>query len=379
MRRRRVVTGVSVLALTAIIAASCSAASGSGKGAGTNAAGTTAGSSSSTTTTTFPASFGVGLESFSWSEHGPHIFTVTPTGGETPGRKLTTQIRYPTLAGSGGADADDAKPASRYGPFPVIVFAHGFDTLPSTYAPLLDAWVRAGFVVVSPIFPDENATTMARDGGTTSNSVASDLESDERNEPRDIAFVLRQLIAVVDTGRHELLKGVLKISDVALAGQSDGGNVVAALAFSSAYASTYASLPVAPKAVAVFSGEWQLGGVATVSAKSPPLLQIQSDADGCVSPKVALDMYSSLEAPGAHHFFVTLLGADHLGPFEGQAPYASVVEAVTTDFFKLELDWHSAGISAATLHTAGTVTKVSSVTTTVDAGTLPAASRNGGC
>jgi len=386
MRRRRALSVVGVLALVAVIAASCSIASGlgtkrdtrPGTDVSTSGPGSTAGSSSSTTTTTFPASFGVGLESFAWTEQGPHAFTVSPTGGERPGRKLTTQILYPTIAGS-GSTGKNAKPASQYGPFPVIVFAHGFDTLPSTYAPLLDAWVRAGFVVVAPIFPDENARTMAADGGTIGNSIGEALESDQRNEPHDIAFVLHQLTTVVNTGASGLLKGALKTSDVAIAGQSDGGNVVAALAYSSAFTRAYASLPVTPKAVAVFSGEWQLGGEPTVSTKSPALLQIQSDADGCVTPKVALKMYLSLQAPGLQHWFVTLLGADHLGPFQGQLPWSSVVEAVTTDFFKLELDWQAAGVSAATLHTAATAGNVSAITTRAGDDTIPSVSFNGGC
>ena len=174
------------------------------------------------------------------------MFTVSPTGGETPGRQLTTEIRYPTLDSTHSPETKGASPASQYGPFPVIVFAHGFDTLPSTYRPLLDSWVRAGFVVVSPIFPDENATTMAADGGVLGNLVAVRLESDSGNEPQDIAFVLRQLPSVNASGP---LKGLLETSDVALAGQSDGATVVAALAFSPTYAHVYATIRSAPRAV----------------------------------------------------------------------------------------------------------------------------------
>jgi len=257
------------------------------------------------------------------TEHGRGAFTLSPTGGETPGRTLTTEIRYPTLA-STSTETKDAKPASRYGPFPVIVFAHGFDTLPSTYKPLLDAWVTAGFVVVSPTFPDENATTMKMDGAVIGNAVGAVLEDDLTNEPRDIAFVLHQLPAVVNTEPGGLLKGVLDTSDVALAGQSDGANAVAGLSYSSLYAHAYASLPVAPKAVAVLSGEW-IGGTPTVSSRSPALLQIQSHADSCINPQDAAHMYSDLAARGMQHWFVTLLGADHLHPFDGHPPYAPVV------------------------------------------------------
>jgi len=55
------------------------------------------------------------------------------------------------------------------------------------------------------------------------------------------------------------------------------------------------------------------------------------------------------------------------------------VEAVTTDFFKLELDWQAAGVSAATLHTAATAGNVSAITTRAGDDTIPSVSFNGGC
>ncbi len=313
------------------------------------------------------------MDEFHWTEEGPHVFTVTPTGGETPGRTLTTEVRYPRLTGS--------RAASQYGPFPVIVFAHGFDTLPSTYTPLLDSWVRAGFVVVSPIFPDENALTMAADGAKTGQDtpVAEELESDIVNEPGDLAFVLHKLFSLNDQAGGAL-KGVLAPEDVALAGQSDGGNVVGALAFSPTYARVDASLPVAPKAVAILSGTGLEGAAPPVaSSRSPALLQIQSDADGCVSPVDAIDLFSALQDNDPHRWFVILHGARHLGPYVGVEPYASVVEAVTTDFFKLELNWHATGVTPATLQAAATASNVSTVTTTVNGKTMPVVPPKGTC
>ena len=85
---------------------------------------------------------------------------------------------------------------------------------------------------------------------------------------------------------------------------------------------------------------------------------MQSDADGCNTPADGTDLFASLQAGVRAKWFVTLLGADHLGPYEGVAPWASVVDAVTTKFFEHELHWRSASSSAASIETAGALSGV---------------------
>jgi len=68
-----------------------------------------------------------------------------------------------------------------------VIFAHGYDVTPDTYAALLDAWVEAGFVVVAPVFPDENSMRSPLRGGTNT-------EDDIVNEPGDLAFVTTSVI-----------------------------------------------------------------------------------------------------------------------------------------------------------------------------------------
>jgi len=279
------------------------------------------------------------------------------TGGALPGRKLTVQVRYPVLVGG--------KSAARYGPFPVVVFAHGFETMPATYASLLDAWVSAGFVVVAPIFPDENEVTAEQDGAFTNPTVAANLESDEFNEPDDIPFVLKQLAALNASGSGAAVSGLLDLSKVALAGQSDGGDVVASLVFDKVYASKLAAMPVAPKAVAVLSGAPFPRDEDSYSASdgSPPLLLVQSDEDTCNPPESATTLYSDVSADPSK-WFVELLDVGHLPPYMGEAPWAEVVDKVTTTFFRLKLGWRSKSLSPASVTSAGTAADVAQVYTT---------------
>ncbi len=331
-----------------------------------------------TTTTVLPASFHVGIHTFSLDDTA--ATHIGPSGGQLAGRILTTQVRYPTLAGSSGKELRDATAATAGAPYPVIVFAHGFDTEPSQYAALLDSWARAGFVVVSPIFPDENAKAVTAAGGPGNN----DLESDEFNEPGDIVFVLRHLSALSGLPWGSHLKGVLNLSDIGLAGQSDGADVVAALSYASGFRGLYDELPSTPRAVAVMSGElWTttLSGTSLAYAGSPSapaLLQMQSDADGCVAPSSAVALWKKVEGGLSSKWFVTFLGASHLDPFQGASPWAAVAATVTTRFFELTLRWRTASVFDASIVRAGTVSGVAE--TSQRRGVhMPAARANGGC
>ena len=200
-------------------------------------------STSTTTTTTLPKSFGVGVfEEVNWVNHGASE-AYTPT--TTPYRALPTFIFYPAAeAGAQGraAPVENAPAASAGAPYPVIVFAHGDDQLPSTYRALIDAWVEAGFVVVAPVFPGENRDNFDALGGWDTNA-ALDADNDVVNEPGDIAFVIGKL-ATAAGDQASRLHGLVDLSKLSLAGQSDGGNAVAALVYNTSYATTWSALPV---------------------------------------------------------------------------------------------------------------------------------------
>ncbi len=397
IRRRRAGVLLGTLVVVAGVVAACNAVTGATSKPKKTTSTTVARSSTTgstrpqttqpqtTTTTTLPASFAVGIHTFDWVEKGRRVTHLGPTGASLPGRVLTTEVRYPTLAGATQKETVNAQPATAGGPYPVIVFAHGFETEPIDYAPLLDGWVRAGFVVVSPIFPDENLAAVTAAGGMDDASIADTLEDDVYSEPGDIVYVLKQLKSIGADGWGSRLSRIMNLSDVGLAGQSDGANVVAALTYASGLGGLYARLAVAPKAVAVLSGTaWsylpngKIGSYGATSS-SPSLLQVQSDADGCVSPSEAADLFASVQGGLSSKWFVTLLGAGHLGPYEGVAPWGAAVENVTTKFFELELGWRSPPASAAAILTAGTVGGAAQITTTVGESTIPPVEVIPGC
>ncbi len=371
LRRRRTSLALGALFLVAGGVAACATITHVGKRAGGSTSTSTDGPTTTTTTTNPkvprpPASYNVGLTTFHFTD--PSRDTPNPgTGALQTGRVLTTEVFYPTVKGSPDAETANAAPASAFGPFPVIVFAHGFNTMPETYWPLLDSWVHAGFVVVAPVFPDENAETVTLYGGPEG-AGGNGEDYDETNEPGDIAYVLGAFAMEAARGSGSPLAGVADMKEVALAGQSDGANVVAALAFGSAYEPFWRSMSPAPKAVAVLSGQAIFDGPGNNGSNtyssgptSPAVLQVQSIADSCNLGRFAADLYSYIDA-GPVHFFETLTKAGHLDPYVGVTPWSTIVENVTTTFFKVELGWRSQGLSLASVEAAGTVPGDSSMT-----------------
>jgi hypothetical protein len=229
-----------------------------------------------------------------------------------------------------------ALPVPRSGGYPTVVFAHGYDVTPDTYAALLDAWVRAGFVVVAPIFPDESASAVAAQQG-------SDTENDLANEPGDLAFVTK---AVLQASAQELpscpiASDLIDASEIALAGHSDGAVAVGMLAYDHGVDPqkiNYADLRtgIAYRAVIILSGSVNSGQSYATEASRPDLLVVQSRADECNPFRYGAQLYDSIHQ--SNKWFLELQTAHHLPPFDGVDGSAfGVVAATTTRFLQVSL------------------------------------------
>jgi dienelactone hydrolase len=216
---------------------------------------------------------------------------VAHFGDGTSGpRVLVTYVRYP---------------ARGHGPFPLIVFAHGFTLTPQTYAPLLDTWARSGYVVAAPVFPVENAN--ARGGPD---------ESDLVNQPGDMSFVVSQLTASTSP-----LHGLIDPKRIAFAGQSDGAET----AFAASYDRRYLDRRV--DAAVILSGA-AIPGFAG-PARSPPLLAVQGTSDPINRPINTVAYYRLAHRP---KYLLWLLGASHLPPYTTRDKWSVVVDRATTAF-----------------------------------------------
>lgn len=227
-------------------------------------------------------------------------------------RRLVTIIRYPARGPASRGDVTGAVPQRAAGPFPLVIFGHGFAVTPEPYAPLLRAWARAGYVVAAPLFPLGNASAP---GGPNENDLV--------NQPRDMSFVITRLLAA-SRARGGTLSRLIDSRRIAVSGQSDGGDT----ALSAAYDSHFRDRRI--RAAVILSGA-EIPGVGgyDFEAPSPPLLATQGTADTINPPSLTDTFFGAAPAP---KFLLALLGAPHLGPYTDEQPQLSIVERVTTAF-----------------------------------------------
>lgn len=322
VRRRRllVATTVVVAGLVAASAALATARPRSARGSGSNPRppGTTA---PSTTTTTTPPGPPYPVAQLTL----PLIDTsrLVTIAGHTQPRPLPTTVWYPVGA---------------RGERPLVVFATGYKQCPDQYLPMLSQWAAAGFVVAAPTFP---LTSCAVPGGPN--------EADLINEPRDLSFVTAEVLGVsagsgaaASVPGSAVLRGRIDPAEVVVAGQSDGAEAAAAVAYNTGYAGTpvAAAMILSGELWPGFGGQWFPAG----SAPSAPMLVVQGTAD-TVNPEADSQAVYNTDATGAK-VMVLLQGADHLAPYEGSAPVEQTTVQVTVDFLDAYV-LHQPGAAAA--------------------------------
>jgi fermentation-respiration switch protein FrsA (DUF1100 family) len=244
-------------------------------------------------------------------------------GGMSEPRTLETYVRYPALGRAGG-DVAGAAPARAAGPFPLIVFGHGFASTPATYARLLRGWAQAGYVVAAPVFPLENA-----------NAPGGPDESDLINEPTDTSFVISRLLALSGHGPSPL-SGLIDPARIAVSGQSDGGETALAVAYSRRFRDRRVDAAV------ILSGAEMSGAGGFNFTGGPPLLASQGTADTTNEPRFTYAFFKSARRP---KYLLRLLGAGHLPPYTHEQPQLGVVLGVTVAFLDKYLN-HSAAALA---------------------------------
>ena len=251
--------------------------------------------------------FAVGVEQLTFVDHSR---TVSLPGRPPQPRTLVTVVRYPAQGPAGGLDLRDAPADRAAGPFPLIVFGHGFAVTPATYYRLLRAWAQAGYVVAAPVFPLENEHAP---GGPN--------ESDLVNQPRDMSVVISGLLAASRAGGSRLA-GLIDPRRVAVSGQSDGGETALAVAYDRFYRDTRV------RAAVILSGA-QIPGTGAL-IPGPPLLAVQGTADTVNEPRNTYAFYAAAHRP---KYLLRLIGAPHLPPYTDAEPQLAIVERVSTAFF----------------------------------------------
>jgi dienelactone hydrolase len=230
-----------------------------------------------------------------------------PPYGDYPGafeRDLPTTVWYPTDGG---------------GPFPLVVFAHGYAVTPAAYVPLLQQIASAGYVVAAPTYP----LLSGQPAGPT-DTVGFDLL------PGDTSFVISQ-VAALSTSGDPALGGRVDPSRIAVAGHSDG----AAVAFNVGY--TPFDVDSRVRAVVAFNADLSYYG--SYQANGRPILDVLSDQDVYNPYQPAIDWArDTLQAPRT---LLSLWNASHEGPvMDPGDPHYDVVVHTTIGFLDATLKDH---------------------------------------
>jgi predicted esterase len=187
-------------------------------------------------------------------------------------------------------------------PAPLVVFIHGYQLGPGDYADFCRKLASAGYVVAAPSFPLADAS---RGNGLD--------RGDLPNEATDVSFVIDSVLG------SELGPKIDK-SAIAAVGHSDGADV----ALMTGYQSGRSDPRIG--AVVAMSPDAMDGSVAS---GGPPLLLEHGDADTIVPYSNSQTVFSQVSAP---RWFLTLVGADHLPPVQGAAPWSAVLDGAVADF-----------------------------------------------
>jgi len=227
-----------------------------------------------------------------------------------------------------------------------VVFSQGFDVSAASYAALLDAWASAGYVVAAPTYPD---TDPSASGGPN--------EQDIVNHPADLRYVIQTLVSAPPAA----VSRVLDSSEVAVVGQSDGGDVSLAAAGNTCCRSN------AVKAAVILSGaELSSFGGTYFRSKPVPLLVVQGDNDTINPPACSAQIYDQARPP---RHYLGLPGAEHLPPYLDAGTDQAIVERATIDFLNGYLKRVSQ--SLATLNKDGSLAGVAAITSSPQAPITP--------
>lgn len=185
-----------------------------------------------------------------------------------------------------------AAPAA--GPFPLLVFAHGFIGQGSSFVALAEQWAREGYVVALPTFP------LSRMG--------VGVLDDYVNQPGDLSFVIDRLTGSDETGEVPAeLEGLVDADRIALGGHSLG----AATVFRAGYNECCVDDRV-KVTVTVAGGPLDAGDGGYEDQPDTPMLLIHGAADAAVDVAIGDSMVDFVQAPVTYLRFDA---GDHVSVF----------------------------------------------------------------
>jgi len=220
----------------------------------------------------------------------------TPANGAAPmtaDRRLTTEIWYPAPKEGAEPEVTNAPLATSDGPFPLVLFVHGFGTSRRQSIFLTQALASAGYVVVAADFP---FTASSSPGGE------SDLHVEDQTE--DLQFLADQAAALAGDAKDALHGAIDPSQGYAVVGHSTGGTVALLAAYGAGHDDRL-------RAAVSISGDSCFFAPSFFETRSVPLLALTGSRDLLVPPPD--NIRRTYELAAAPKVYASIVGGNHLG------------------------------------------------------------------
>ena len=188
------------------------------------------------------------------------------------------------------------------GPFPLVVFVHGYNIGPLQYQRFCSTLASSGYVVAAPSFPLEDPS---RGFGLNRADIPS--------EATDVSFVISSLL-------NEAQERMIDPEQIAVVGHSDGADVVLLVGYGPGHVDSRVRAVVSDAPDPMTNG---------VQPSDVPLLLVQGTADSVVPYSSSEEVFSQIQSPVD---YVSLLGADHLPPIAGGTQWTPVLDDAVAEF-----------------------------------------------
>ncbi|WCO68298.1 dienelactone hydrolase family protein [Iamia majanohamensis] len=192
------------------------------------------------------------------------------------------RVQYPIPAAPG------AEPDASGGPYPVVLFSHGFAGFPEQSADLVTHLASWGYVVAAPDHVERSLSGLL---GTAAQGVAEREDVDVLDETLDL---------VVAQGDDDAspLSGLVDAEQVAVAGHSAGAGAAYRMASSDDRIDAVATYSVGTG-----------GDEGLPEAPDVPALVMLGERDGIIPPEATREVYEGLSAP---RYLVEVPDSGHL-------------------------------------------------------------------
>jgi dienelactone hydrolase len=201
-------------------------------------------------------------------------------------RELRTRVYYP--ATEAGADA----PVASGGPFPLVVYSHGFMSSLAENASLLQTLASRGYVAVAVSFPN---TSLGSDA----------ILLDVVNQPGDVSFLIDWVLELVEAAPPSPVASAIDETHIVTGGLSLGGMTTLLVTYHGALrdARISAAFAIAPP-TAIFTSQFY-------ETTTVPFLLLAGSEDAVVTyPENGSTGFEKMLAPAE---FMTLVAGSHLG------------------------------------------------------------------